>query len=676
MTDGQAGKTRFSINLLSVLLTISVLSATALLVYLLPSQPPQPAPAHVVNYTTFDSEPQRNAHKVMLIMVAGCGLLALPLRRAAGVLFGAGVPRLSRAVAGLRCLPAWCLALLLPPAVLAYQGPGKDQFLLGIAVLLGVVLLSARLAQSRTARLLAVGALLAYAALLLLPGFYGVFTFGQNLDPSVLHYYGLFGLVPTLAQPLSDILSRTSIFYGLWPQTLLAALQHWKAPLHMGDYVLAVQLGQVAFTALGLASYRRIAPHAPVWSLFCMALWIPWIGTAGPSMLAPTSSGVRFFGLALGVFILLAGRNLPRLAQELALGATAGFALLNNLETGVCLTLGLLAYIVLGERAVRVARTLKGLLFFALGALLSGGAFCLFFRFGVGYWPATTAERMFAFLGNFSGGFAGLPLYFEVLLLPLLGYPIYLVIRLTGVWLARGVSERMRFKFSVAVIILVWFAYYFNRAHHWNLWSHMFLFTFLIVDLAPWRLPRDAAKPGGMAALLRAPIPLGTLALIFILGPAAANDGLTQSKVAWRSLTERIALKRTTEHDGVFSGIWVGEDCARDLRAKSAVLEEYGRVGSMVFASPNQFLLLLETGVVAPMTRQDIFNESFTEANYLRMLKELQSYAPDAVLLALETPCATTDPTRAAFNAVLEAQLASSYTRMKTATGWMVLRHR
>jgi hypothetical protein len=665
-------KNRFSINAMSALLTIIVLALTAFFVSLLPIHR-MDSMRCLINYTTFDSGPQRMGHKLMLFLIAASGLLVLPLCRAVRTLLDAGASRLAGTIQGLRQLPVWAFALLLPVVVIAYQRPGKDQLLLGIALSLIFVLLGARLAQNRMARGLAIAVLAAYAALLLLPGFYGFFTFGKILDQCALHYYGLFGLVPILVQSSTDILSRTSVFYGLWPQTILAVIQHRGRPLHMGDYVLAVQWAQVAFATLSLASYRRIAPKAIIWPLFCMTLWVPWISTAGPSMLAPTSSGLRFFGYALSVFALISAKDLRRHALALVLGATAGFCLLYNLETGICSSLGLFAYILLGERANHIMRLITALLLFVVGVFLSGFTFCIFFRVGLGYWPGTTIGRLFAFIGNFNAGFGGLPLYFEILLLPLLAYPIYLIIRMTGIWFVKGLSNRMRFKFSISVMLLIWFAYYFNRAHHWNLWTHMFLFTFLIVDLTPWRLSRIKVGASGLDAWRPLKMPLGPLILILILGPASVNEGLTQSKVAWKSLMERIASERVSTEESTFSGVWVGADCAQDLRAKSAVLREFARAGKVVFAGPNQMLLILETGIIVPMAGQDIFNDSFTEAYYWRMVGELQNYSPDAVLLASETPCTASTLTRTNFNSALEKQLAPSYAQRQFVSGWNVL---
>jgi len=675
VADRLFDKPRISINALSVLLTALVLTLSSLLVFLLPTHLPETLP-HLVNYSVSDSGPQRMGHKLMLVLVAVSGLLVLPLHRWSGIFLEDAARRLSRAIVRCKHLPTWSLALLLPPTLAAYQGPGKDQFLLGIALSLVFVLFSARLAHSRTARALAVAAFLAYAALLLLPGFYGHYSFGENLDQAVLHYYGVFGLGSTLESGSADVLSRTSIFYGFVAPTISASIQHWLTPLHMGDYVRTVQWAQIAFTLLSLAGYRRLAPHAPVWALFCMTLWLPWIGTASPSMLAPTSSGLRFFGFALAPFVLLSARNLPRRAQALAFGATAGFALLNNLETGICVSLGLLAYAVLGEKASRIGRMLELLLLMVCGILVSFLAFALLFRVGLGYWPGTTVERLFSFLGNFSAGFAGLPLYFEILLLPVLPYPAYLVIRSTGVWLAKGLSDRLRFKFAISIMLLVWLAYYFNRPHHWNLWTHLYLLTFLIVDLAPWRMPQGDSARGGLGRLLRAPIPLGALVLIFILGPASVNEGLTQTKGAWRSLAERIASGRTSTGEDVFSGIRVGADCARDMREKVAALRTYAQKGTVVFAGVNQWMLILESCIVVPMAGQDIFNDSYTEANYLRMLKDLHAYSPDTVLLGADSPCAPPETTRANFNAFLGEELAPLYTREEPVAGWIVLKKR
>ena len=667
-------KSKGSLNYhtLAVAITFISLLFAAIALFLAPQQSLLPGPSYIITYSTFDSTPQRLAHKVLLCSMAVLGLLSPWLRTMLGAMIGsAGVSALNCSAAKMRRLPIVVMVLLVPLFLWLYQGVGRDQYLLGMILFAGVLLFSRAAAENARLRFLC-GAILALCLLwFLLPGFWGAYCFGPGLEAGLMHYYGLFGIVPLLAKG-GDILANSRVFYGVLPQTLLAIPQRLYGLLQMNDYVLLVQISQVAFTLVGIASYRLLAPKGVIRILFCLGLWLPWISTAGGSITAPTSSGFRFMNFPVAVLVLLCIERWPRFAQALTLGATAGFALLYNLETGICVTLAFIAHSVIAERPKDVGAMAQRLLFLLLGALASLGGFALLFRLGLGRWPLVSAERLFSFIGQFSSGFAGLPLHFDLMAILLLLYPAYLLARLTGVWLDGRLSEKMRFKFLVSFIIMVWMGYYFNRPHHWNLWSHTFLFTFLIIDQLPqpmqlWQDRKDLLSLG------RKRVPVMTFALIFILGPAFMNTGLSESKTVWRSTAQRLALARNSSGMERLSGIWLDAPCAQDIRERSSYLVDAAKRERVVFVSANQFLLQLHTGVFFPLPVQDLLTESFSAVDFSNNVAELKKDAPDVVLLDSAGACQNSFSEREPFRQALRAALQPDYQSAGMASGWHVL---
>jgi len=629
-------------------------------------------PNYLFTFSTFDSAPQRLAHKVLLCTLALLGLLSPWLRTVFSTMLGpAGVSSLNRSAAMLRRLPAVSVVFLAPLFLWLYQGVGKDQNLLGMILFAGVLLLGHAAAGNRRLCLVCTAALVLWSLWFILPGFLGTYCFGPALEAGLMHYYGLFGIVPLLAKG-GDILANNRVFYGILPQTLLAIPQRFWGLLQIKDYILLVQVSQVIFTVLGLVSYRLLAPKGIIRALFCLGLWLPWISTAGDSILAPTSSGLRFMNFPVAVLVLLRIERLPRLSQALVLGVTAGFASLYNLETGICVALAFFAHCVISERPKEFWAMAQRVLLLLLGAMLSVGGFVLMFRLGLGRWPLVPLDRLFSFLGRFLSGFGGMPLFLDPLALLFVLYPACLLARLTGVWAGGALSEKMRFKFLVSFIILIWMGYYVNRPHHWNLWSHTFLFTFLIIDLLP--KPMDFLKDrGSLLSLGRKQVPTITFIVIFILGPAFANTGLSESRSVWRSTAQRLALAQDPSGMETVSGLWVDAPCARDIRERSAYLVNAASPRRVFFTSANQFLIQLNTGVFFPLPVQDLLVESFSETDFTHNVVELKEYAPDVVLVDAPGACRNCFSEREPLRQTLRVALQPDYQLTGMAGGWHVL---
>lgn len=654
---------------------VIALAATCLaaLALLLPAAHGSQGPCgYLISYSTADTSSQRLAHKLLLCLLAALGLLSPWLAGALGGLLGpAKTAAVNRFAARLRRIPALFALPVLLLALWVYKGVDKDQNLLGLAVFGGLYFFGGRLAANRTARCLCGAGLVIYALFLLLPGFWGTYTFGAALEPALMHYFGQLGLAPLLAAG-GDVLANKQAFYGLLPQTLLATAQRMGAHMDMGGYVLFVQASQVVFTLLGVLGYRLLAPSRPLASLFCVGLWLPWISTSGVAILGPTASGLRFMNFPVAILVLLCAGRLPDRIRSLVFGLTAGFALLHNLETGICVFLSFAVYNVISRPPSRFLAMLRDELLLLAGCLMSFAAFLLLFRLGLDRWPTASSADLFQFIRLFSSGFAGLPLYFDPLALLVLLYPACLIARLTRVWLGAGLSERMRFKFCVSFLILLWLAYYFNRVHRQNLWSHTFLLTYLLLDLLPNPTNILARLQSGLRRK-RAEVPAMALVLVFILGPTFMNNGLSEAKVVWRALAQRIALERNPSGQERLSGLWLDAQEARDIRERSLVVRRLAAEKRLFFVGPNMFLLQLESGVFFPLPAQDLLTESLSPEGFARNVAAVRAYAPDVVLLSDGGGSRLVFLERKAFISKVLASLGQEYGTVGSEGGWLVL---
>jgi len=103
-------KSKGSLNYhtLAVAITFISLLFAAIALFLAPQQSLLPGPSYIITYSTFDSTPQRLAHKVLLCSMAVLGLLSPWLRTMLGAMIGsAGVSALNCSAAKMRGFRLW-----------------------------------------------------------------------------------------------------------------------------------------------------------------------------------------------------------------------------------------------------------------------------------------------------------------------------------------------------------------------------------------------------------------------------------------------------------------------------------------------------------------------------------------------------------------------------------------
>jgi len=250
--------------------------------------------------------------------------------------------------------------------------------------------------------------------------------------------------------------------------------------------------------------------------------------------------------------------------------------------------------------------------------------------------------------------------------------PALLLARLTFIWLHRGLSQNMRFKFFLCVIILVWFAYFFNRPHHWNLWSNSLLFSFLLVDLLDtlkWRRLRFS----GMRSLLTARVPVVAFLLIFIVGPHLVNDGLSEAKNSIRRARADSPQANAQTDREVFSGIWVKRACAESLRNKVAFIHSQPQDARIFYASPYFFLVQLHTLRFSPLPFQDVFYQTHNSRHLLENARKIEASGQDTVLIDA-LPLSQSNARWEEFQRTLGDTLRHSFHPVGDAGGWHVLK--
>lgn len=629
---------KLSSHALAVYATILAIGTALALIYLMPPLPPVPQP-DILPFPYHDTTWQRWGHRIMLILLALAGLSGPWLARSAWRVLGrAGVD-----AANALALRTPLLLLVAPFSIWYFRfhmKTGRDPSLLGMGMLLLGWVAASRWSHLRSLRMALGLALAGYVAAVLVPGLFGSFIFENGLGGlgSISnHLYGLVAHSPLLAQGF-PIMENVRSFYGLLPQTLFAIVQHRAGVVfQLGDYITIVQSFQIIFALLTLVTYRMYAPERPIGALLCLALFVPWIGTAMNSMsvVMPTASGLRFMNFPAAVFVLLLVRRSSARTQGFTAGFATLLALVNNLETGICVALAFGANQLVSERAGDFRAVAARLWFLLLGALAAALAYMAIFRLGLGHWPSVRFSALFDYISLNARGFTGFPWSFSFIFFVAITLPSYMIVRLTNAWLYAGLSFRMRFKFFVCFVQLVWAAFYFTKPWLWNLWPYLALLTYLVVDLFPTGRALRIGWRELFSPQRRKVLAMGVLT-VFALAPESVNWGFVEGKKELRSVAAQISVDKNPGAREKLGGVWLNRDCARELLTQRDFIAQAANQGRKIFFStPQQFYMQLLTGVFFHLPMQHLSLESLTQEMLEQNMEALKASKPDLVLLSM-----------------------------------------
>jgi hypothetical protein len=281
-----------------------------------------------------------------------------------------------------------------------------------------------------------------------------------------------------------------------------------------------------------------------------------------------------------------------------------------------------------------------------------------------------SAEQLVLLLQRFSAGYAGLELgAVEPPPSLILGHSAYVVV-LYGVrcW-NRPLGPTSSTRFAIACIIVLWFAYYAKGPHFWNLWTLLFLYSFLMGSMMRWSYARSmSARWGRLARDWR----LSALCLIII--PAIAFSNLLLIPSARRVFEPQV------KHDGArateVSGIRLSSDLARSLLEKAQFVRDVRSAHGdrMLFLTANSFTVPLLTGFFPALPFQDAFTETITHEDFVLLKERIAAVAPEVILVDEPGGALSGYQEQQAFYLRLMRDLSASYRPTGVSRGWQVWR--
>ncbi len=570
---------------------------------------------------------------------------------------------------GLLIFAAYAVVFLLTLQQTAFAVPNGRKWRLGAALVsLSVVLGAMRMGKRLTMRFVVVAAWLgvgAYGLFLIVPGLVRpLIVLESRLSSVEWHYSVTLAQADRLAAGLS-LGTEINLNYGLLHQVALAIFERGFGLLDFGGHIRLVQLTQVAFLLAAIFAFWLWKPRRPLFILFATALIGAWLSTSHIAIYYPNQAGWRSLAFPVGIaFLLLMKRQTTRRAA-LLLGGMATASMLYNPETGLCLAAGYGLFLMSRLGSLRPANIVAHALRAALGATLMVVAVLLLYRGGLGAWPPLNLAAFAGFITRFGQGYGGLPLYFDPLATIMFAHGAYIVVFTLLRW-RRG--DDLNFadsvKLALSATILVWFTYYINRPHPWNLWTFKFLYVFLIADFFEPRFLRHLWLRGARAF---AGARLATVTFILLPMIISTNHYILT--------TTRHPPTLPADNQSLVSGLLMTKTSAEALRAKAEFLARQD-FSDTLYITRHSYSLALMTGSFIRLPVQDVFAETISREDFERRLAEIERIAPRVILIdAPGDRDVLQDPgisyyTR--FFARLHERLAARYELREVTHGWQV----
>jgi hypothetical protein len=629
---------------------------------------------------------QRSAHLVALVAVVALSTAGFfGVRRGVVRSFGRDpAPRLDM----LACLLVTLLGLLVYRELVAYWLISAG---LVLAIFFFAFVLAAPFLHRRTVETAAILAIGTYLAVVIVPGLLTDPVPWPVSDANSIAQIELHLLA--LVQPGSAIAAGQRFFaelpfnYGLLVPSLISVIDHRLGPLTVGDQVRFVQICQVLFTIAAAAAYLCYRPRSYLGVLVALLLAAPYWSSAGLGIWHPNQTGMRSLTFPLGILALTAaGRFRPNDAAW-GLGAIGAIALLINFETTVAVAFGFLVYLVLRTRSVPLVAIMR----MSIAAILVTISYFILYRLALGRLPfGRDFSHIFQTLSQITTGNIGLRLfsagdykenyYIVPLAFVMFAHAAYVV--LAAFWRLgqQPLSHLSALRAAIAIILIVWLSYYFNMPNWWQIWTHLFLYGFLLIELFDLRLfavgaaRRTPAWPPfwQRSILSRA----GRVVPIFLLAIVIphTNQHLLQFTQNFMS-----PYWMRNDHDAsVVSDLFLPRAAADAIKEKTAKLLAMNAAdpGRVLYLTYNVTFVPMLSRLFEPAPERSLWGSIEGDVAFDPAINKLLAKRPKLILIDAPTGPLAVTGTRKDFQERVRHAVSRDYELAETESGWQIWRPR
>lgn len=380
----------------------------------------------------------------------------------------------------------WCIAVI-SIVFLVCSGLNFSGYPQELTIGVFVTMLMCALTQARLPgdRVLAAVLILFLALLAVVPGFFQTTDFSGRSMIEVLqiqqHYAMCIGFSDKLVYGL-PLVPETLLYYGVLIPTALGAFQRFAGVLSFGDLTHFVQVMQLLLlVAVGFLLLHLARRHKEL-ALMAFLTVLPWFHFGQSGLSYPNQSGWRYLGIYSLLIAMLGLRKTSGRKLALLLGVLAGFCLLFNVETGLTaaiattLSLFFLRHRLRDLKAVALAAPAL----YIAGLLAAVAGYASIFMLLFGYLPTFINPSKISVYIKAAEAIS--------MTGPILPIAIFIFVHSALVFArvaniaAPLVTIRHAVRAVVAILIIVWEMYYFNRPFFANLAGIFALYSLLLVD--------------------------------------------------------------------------------------------------------------------------------------------------------------------------------------------------
>lgn len=457
--------------------------------------------------------------------------------------------------------------------------------------------------------------------------------------------------------------------YGVVFQTLAGIWQAHVRTLSFGEYAQIVRTLMAIFLVSVCIEYKIFARKAGPAAFVALLFVLPWVHTNQNNVMYPNLSAWRLIGIPVCFGTLLALRRLKPLARTAVCGALSCLLTAINLETGIALSLGVVAFIACIEQIADWKQWKKIALHAAVmtaGFAVTTVALLFIAYLGLGYWPdlASYFSSLRDIVRVQKTGYGGIAFAYEPVAWLILAHSLYALIKLS-LQRAEQMSYRDAFRVATCVTSLVWFTYYFNRPNLWYFHSQFIIYGFLLCDLCRsirihWRKSDAGTEPFIVLAA----------ALSLVIVPQTI-ESFRSATALYQAGWERVLHKRP-KGAKLVSGVWLKDAPADALARKAAFLAEEGRKGPVVYFTCDTIFMRKLSGFSSAIKLDDPYQELIFDSQTDSFLKDLVTKSPRKIYFDDPNDMMSGDDMRKQCFLEMKARLSAHYKLAERKDGWEV----
>jgi hypothetical protein len=479
------------------------------------------------------------------------------------------------------------------------------------------------------------------------------------------HYSMVLGAAERLIQG-GTLLKNVSINYGLFSPILIVALDEMFGRFNLADYVRLQQFANIIFFTFVMLAYGKTAKWQMHILFFGTLLILPWINNLPEWVATPNQTGLRFLGFSLTLLFFSYCSSFSANFRSIIAGALASFCIFLNTETGIILFIVLIAFVFFNNTPQKWGNFLAKIVLFLFTFSITS-AVLLFFTTKVLATPPQFEDfiKLFQNMLMFLGGFGGTKLPFLSVGLVLLCHAGYIVIRSTIKWGFSSLNLIETVRMCVALTMIGWLAYYFNRPDTQNLWTIIVLYGYLLIPL----LDRKYLKLVSTSfPRMRIAIPL--VLVIITLLPLTIKFHMKSIPKTANYLKEIYKQDRITTD--TYSGVILKKDVVNYLERKARFIKSLPKNLKFEFMTAFSFTIPIESQHSSLGLPQDIFIEVLRKTDQKYLLKKLIASQPDQVLFDDYSIFGGNLTNWESYYERWKARISTDYRLERTTDGWHV----